>query len=697
MTPLRLTLHNFMSYLEPPTLDFAQFDLAVLSGDNGAGKSTLLEALTWAVWEKTRAGSSDDLIHQGTGGMWVDFAFEHEKQIYRIFRRRDKKKQGGSTLEFYIKDKTQKNLLADHAWQSLTEGTLRQTQEKVIETLKIPYEIFVNSSYLRQGKADEFTAKTPAERKVVLAEILGLSEWDTLEAKAKEKHKNLSNETKVLAMQLETLKENLADKNEVTKNLKQAEKEKTKLKQALEKLEIDFRKVEAIKNQKEILEEKVVNLRQRWQEIADEMKAIEQEIKDSQAEQQEWQEALKNKHKIEADYAAWQAIQKNLTAMEAKLDEYQKLKNELNKIIYKKEDLDDKVAKLKKIEQCPTCLRDLKKTEADSIIKKLMAEFLAQTAKEKKAIEANVKKLDYSEDLHQKMKDERRRLEGVETQYRELKIASSSWENSQKNQKKLADKKEARKIALDKIVADGKILDEKIQKLPDIEEKWQNLRDEIEAHQSGLMSAESNLGALLQALKEIESQEKKAAELEAKLIQNQTEAQVFEELALAFSKKGIQAMVIEQAIPMIEEEANRILAKASDGRLSLRFLTQRAKKTGEELIETLDIKISDEAGERDYEMYSGGEAFRINFAVRVALSKFLASRSGVHLKFLCVDEGFGTLDVSGREDLVGAINAIRPDFAKILVVTHIQEFKDLFPAQILVTKTAKGSQWELTG
>lgn len=697
MTPLRLTLHNFMSYLEPPPLDFSQFDLAVLSGDNGTGKSTLLEALTWALWEKTRAGSSDDLIHQGTQNMWVDFVFEHEKQVYRIFRRRDKKKQGGSNLEFYIKDRARKNLLDDQAWQSLTEGTLRQTQEKVIETLKIPYEIFVNSSYLRQGRADEFTAKTPAERKSILAEILGLSEWDILESKAKEKQKNLTNETKLLLIQLENLKENLADKNQVEKNLKAGEKEKTKLKSILEKLEIDFKKVENLKNQKEILEEKVVNLRQRWQETADEIKALEQEIQGNQAEQKEWQETLKNKTKIETDYSAWQKTQIKLKDLETKFYAYQKLKNELSRIEYKKEDLDGKIEKLKKIEQCPTCLRELKKKEADDIIKALQVEFLDQTAKEKKAIELNIKNLGYSEDIHQKLKNEQRRLENVETQYRELKIASGNLENFQKNQKKLIAKIETQKIVLAKVVAEGKILDEKIRKIPDIEEKWQNLKDEMDINRGQLLDVESSLGALSQALKEIETKEKKATELEQKVSQNQSETRIFEELALAFSKKGIQAMVIEQAIPMIEEESNRILAKASDGRLSLRFLTQRAKKTSEELMETLDIKISDEAGERDYEMYSGGEAFRINFAIRVALSKFLAARSGVHLKFLCIDEGFGTLDVSGREDLVEAINAIRPDFAKILVVTHIQEFKDLFPAQILVTKDAKGSHWELAG
>src|SRR5438876_6337765 len=56
LIPIRLQLRNFMSYGdEPQTLDFAGIHVACLSGDNGNGKSALLDALTYALWGKTRA------------------------------------------------------------------------------------------------------------------------------------------------------------------------------------------------------------------------------------------------------------------------------------------------------------------------------------------------------------------------------------------------------------------------------------------------------------------------------------------------------------------------------------------------------------------------------------------------------------------------------------------------------------------
>ncbi len=168
----------------------------------------------------------------------------------------------------------------------------------------------------------------------------------------------------------------------------------------------------------------------------------------------------------------------------------------------------------------------------------------------------------------------------------------------------------------------------------------------------------------------------------------------FKQLERAFGKDGVPALLIEQALPEIEARANEILDRLSNSIMSVRFITQSAykDKRREDFKETLDIQISDGAGTRDYELYSGGEAFRINFAIRLALSEVLARRAGARLQTLIIDEGFGSQDAQGRQRLVEAINLVRQDFAKILVITHIDELKDAFPARIEVEKTDAGSR-----
>ncbi len=128
----------------------------------------------------------------------------------------------------------------------------------------------------------------------------------------------------------------------------------------------------------------------------------------------------------------------------------------------------------------------------------------------------------------------------------------------------------------------------------------------------------------------------------------------------------------------------------TDNRMNVKIETQRETKKGD-TIETLDINIADELGTRNYEMFSGGEAFRINFSIRIALSKLLARRAGAPLPTLIIDEGFGTQDTIGIEKLREAINSIQDDFEKILVITHIEELRDAFPTRIDVVKTPDGS------
>lgn len=178
-----------------------------------------------------------------------------------------------------------------------------------------------------------------------------------------------------------------------------------------------------------------------------------------------------------------------------------------------------------------------------------------------------------------------------------------------------------------------------------------------------------------------------------------------EMLERAFGKNGIPALLIEQALPEIEASANRILDQLSTGSMSLTFATQRERKNKKEegAIQTLDILLSDASGTREYELFSGGEAFRINFAIRLALSQALAKRAGARLQTLVIDEGFGSQDADGRQRLIEAINQVMQpdnhqeannpvsDIRKILVITHLDELKDAFPARIEVEKTGRGS------
>ncbi|MBI4285578.1 MAG: SMC family ATPase [Chloroflexi bacterium] len=191
-------------------------------------------------------------------------------------------------------------------------------------------------------------------------------------------------------------------------------------------------------------------------------------------------------------------------------------------------------------------------------------------------------------------------------------------------------------------------------------------------------------------LERLQMLEARKQEKTGQLKEASDQAQIYVDLAEAFGKKGVQALLIETALPEIEIEADELLSRMTDNRMHVKIETQREKKTGG-IAETLDINISDELGTRNYELFSGGEAFRINFAIRIALSRLLARRAGAPLPTLIIDEGFGTQDSNGIEKLKEAITSIQDGFEKVLVITHIEELKEAFPVRISVTKTAEGA------
>ena len=225
----------------------------------------------------------------------------------------------------------------------------------------------------------------------------------------------------------------------------------------------------------------------------------------------------------------------------------------------------------------------------------------------------------------------------------------------------------------------------------------EGIRQTLQEHRQGLDQVLSQIGAAQQRLQQALEQQSERAELERQLQQARRQQQVYQELANAYGRNGIPALIIENVLPELEAQANQILGRLTQHRLHLRFVTQRSGRRPDKLIETLDILIADPRGTRPYETYSGGEAFRINFAIRLALSRLLTQRSGSDLQTLIIDEGFGSQDATGRAQLLAAINAIAPDFARILVITHIPSLQEAFPHRIEVQPSPQGSRLSIRG
>ncbi len=339
-------------------------------------------------------------------------------------------------------------------------------------------------------------------------------------------------------------------------------------------------------------------------------------------------------------------------------------------------------------------LTDLHRAQAEIETQLREEQYAAEARAALTQVRARLAQVGYDASAHAHLRACLRQLEGAEAEFRELEKARLGLQSEEHALARLAEEIAAQQARLEAALAEEATCRASLDALRPRAARQQELEVLLKQAHREERDARLHVGAARQQLAALKTVAQRRERVRAERESLARRVGVLKTLRRAFGVNGVPAMIIEHALPALEREATRILRQLTNGRMHLRFETQRPTQRGG-VRETLDILISDEKGTRPYENFSGGEQFRINFAIRVALSRLLAQRAGVRLRTLFVDEGFGALDTDGRRRLVEAIKAVQEDFDMILVITHIEEMRDAFPTHIRVAKTPGGSVVEV--
>ena len=355
-----------------------------------------------------------------------------------------------------------------------------------------------------------------------------------------------------------------------------------------------------------------------------------------------------------------------------------------------------KLIHLDKIEQEVVAIRNtIKSIES----KKVTNDFSVENRKELNFVQSQIKKIGYDEQTHKSLIDN-------ETNYQKYRQLCSQLENA-----------ENRRIEINKFSDSNQILiqnrkeqvgiwnkeleqiDTRLQQSQESSQMSQEVSRDLKSKRSELQSSISQRDILKNRLLTIEQTESEVEKLRKSTNSYKQEKDSYDELTAAFGRNGIQAFMIERSVPQIQEISNELLSKLTDNRMAIKLELRdgRLDRLTGVPSEELDIRVSDEVGTRSYETFSGGESFRIDFALRIALSKLLASRSGAPLPILFIDEGFGSQDSKGQERLTEAIQSVQTEFEKIIVITHVEQMKESFEEQIEVIKTEDGATFRVEG
>lgn len=221
------------------------------------------------------------------------------------------------------------------------------------------------------------------------------------------------------------------------------------------------------------------------------------------------------------------------------------------------------------------------------------------------------------------------------------------------------------------------------------------IRGTIETTRTDLNATTKALAQLEELAVKTQAAAHDAIRLRAEADQYQRDIAQLKRLSDAYGQ--IPTMILETAIPLIEAEANTLLQRLSSAGLQVTIQTQKALKNRDGLAETLDITVRDCYGERTLENYSGGERARVDLAIRIGLSRLLATRSGARLETLIVDEAFAAVDRAGVDQLIESLPALTKEFQRLLFITHDESFKTAVGHRIHVRKHAQGSSIEIEG
>ena len=782
MIPKKLQIKNFLSYgPEPQIIDFLTYNLICLSGKNGHGKSAMLDAITWALWGQARktTGTSkadEGLVHLGQKHMLVIFDFEINGIAYRV-RREFVKTQSHpfSALDFgIVKD--------DDTFTTMTDKTIKATQAKLEKTIGITYDSFINSAFLRQGQANEFSKKSPKERKEILATILQLERFEDLKKVALEKSKTLQQHLLQrqsifdrIGQEITELQTALLEKESHTEQLKLVEEQEKELsaivaddERAKEVLLEQHKKYEFLQLQKaqELkqianLEQQVTALQKIYQDIAsqqtssDVITAIENNQKRLRDAVTIHQEKLNKRLELKDLYLNLQekkqVIEKELDQEKSTLVQSYEIKSKIlqeqieqeqRQLSKHRQQLEIFNKQMAKIDQeitnlsqqnCPLCEQHLSASHQQIVQQKLQEQIkqeqlaiitcttkIADATKDKDLVTIDqkksesgsinpekqaiymtlIKKIDVLKQTGQALAYDK---DTHEKDYKELQEVENSLLKLQSLQKEIAQQEQRSKQITDLQIQINNTktacakFDHEIELIKDCPAQLMHHLKAQHERKLQIQAVTAQKSDLLNKKVIFDLQHKKVVQLQAEQISIEKEVTTinleivdFAEIVKALGKDGLQALLIEQALPEIEQEANILLAQLTDNQTQIYIESLRDLKKGGSK-ETLDIKISDAIGLRPYEMFSGGEAFRIDFALRIAISKLLARRAGTALQTLIIDEGFGSQDDDGLQLIMDSILKIQDNFAKVIIVSHLPAMKEQFPVQFLVEKKASGS------
>lgn len=732
MLPVYLRIKDFLSHKES-VIDFTKLDnvtliVGVNKGDpkksNGAGKSSIFDAITWALFEKCRISRSkgtglDNVVRNTARKAEVEFHFKLGEQLYRVVRSRDAEKRK-SDLIFQVRGATR--------WESVGMDKKSESNAKIAEIIGINYEVFLRSVLLEQHDTNGFADLTPSGRKDVVSQILQLDNYDRYQQHVKGQLDKIDLElmqSDAFLLQNATAYQEKLDaeaelklvEQRIAVSVKHAESLKTLAEQVRSKLNEEQKKVygyESLVKRKKELGERLHTITLRMRDWATRVQKREEEQRGLEVLAREMYEKLMTLKENRGDPEKIKRALERAREAKQKIDEEcTDISVKVKTLLGKAQEAQEEIERIEVLNEgeCPTCYSAVTADSKTEALDKLKG----RLDKVKELLGVHRSKLEEATNQRKAAEEEVTKAEAARDNYnnsnREAKVLKTQWDTTRQQllatTQQIADANQEKQMNKEEL---DKTQGEMMKNMEELE-KYENFDDaafkglqaqigekvtELESAQKTLSSFQIKKGQLQERIEAKSSVVRKIEENKTSRTKLDHERRLLKELIQAFGKTGIQALILENSAIEIEKIANNLLSKITDDKVSIQIVTQKENKDGS-IAEAFDIIITDEFHSSPFNMYSGGEKFRIAFVIRIALSTLLARRSGVKIPAIFYDEAFQDLDADGVDKLMVIFAELSKEFRYQLVITHQTELKSQFNDVITVVKTKDGSTIKTEG
>lgn len=688
MLPINLKLENFFSH-KNSEIDFSLFSSALLVGSvdgdyaksNGSGKSALLEGLLWGLYNKSRATTMDDVIMWGENKCMVSLHFSHSGKEYLVKRIR-MRDTSTSTVDLLSLDDSGK-------WKSLSGATSGETNDRIVDLLKVDYKTFVNSAYFRQNDISEFATSEASKKKEILKSIVDISKWDLYEKLAKKKAKDIQTElikaqATYDALKLET--DILAISEAELTIAIVALDEKNKQKQALQpKVELLSEKYLKIKNNIDT---------DSWDRATAEIRSLKVRGKDLKTRYDSVMSVLERRLERKDELSGKMLFfEKKISTLsfddnvEQKLEKLQSELGEYSGAVQQSKIKLKELSDLKFVDgECYTCHHEISKEDYE----KLSSEYEKSVSHYSNKLANSESRITYLSLLKNDLLSQRATNALIEKSKDE--IINISSQLSMLDEEISSGENEKNDIYSNMLSAKQSIIDNEDILSSLKNESFQGLHDELketkrqlEIISDEILESGIRVGSLKEKTASLSKKKEELLTIKKSFDEKNSEMLIFDKMTKMFGKSGIQTLLLEVVISDLEKSSNKILSSISD-QFSISLETQRAGSDGISVVETLDLNIKRDGILCGFASLSGGEQFRIALSLRIALSELATKHGGSSLEFLLLDEINSPLDRSGVETLfVNIIKQLESKY-KILVITHDDILKERFENILDISK-----------